>query len=178
MDIDIEFVEGNQDLLDWVSPLWAKLNAYHRRKSVNFVGYYSRLTFPQRKAILLGKAQNGLMRVELVRQKEADQYIAYSITAISAAREGEIESLYVDEAYRGKGIGDELMKRSLTWLDRHAIKVRRATVAAGNEEAADFYRRYGFFLKTMVLEKVNEKQLVQPEAEPEVKHAKRPRKKK
>lgn len=178
--MDIEFVEGNQTLLDWIKPLWTRLNTYHRHKSVNFVAYYTRLTFPQRKASLINKALDGLMRVDLVKLKEADPYIAYSVTTISAAHEGEIESIFVDEPYRRMGVGDALMKRSLEWLERHTVKVRRVAVANGNEEAAEFYQRYGFYPKMIILEQVDQKLLVQqPEGLAESKHGSpRARKKK
>ena len=177
--MDIEFVEGNQSLLDWISPLWTKLNAHHRRKTRHFVAYYSQLTFQKRKAALLAKAQDGMMRVDLVKLKDGDDYIAYSVTTISAAREGEIESIYVDEAYRKNGIGEALMQRALVWLDRHRIKVRRVSVAAGNEDALDFYARYGFYTKLTTLEQVDRKQLVIAEGDGEAKPAaKRARKKK
>ncbi len=177
--MDIEYVEGNQTLLDWIKPLWTRLNTYHRNKSHHFVAYYSRLTFTQRKAVLIAKALNGMMRVDLVKLKETDQYFAYSVTTISADHEGEIESIYVDEPYRHMGVGDALMKRSLDWLERHNVKVRRVAVANGNEEAVDFYLRYGFYPKMIVLEQVDQKLLVQPEGIVESKHGStRTRKKK
>jgi diamine N-acetyltransferase len=177
--MDIEFVEGNQDLLDWISPLWTKLNAYHRRNSHQFIVYYSRLTFQQRKAILLDKAQNGMMRVDLVRLKEEDDYVAYSVTTISSTHEGEIDSLFVAEPYRKNGIGEALMQRGLVWLDRHQVKVRRVAVETGNEDAFGFYQRYGFFPKHIILEQVDQKQLVIIEGSGEVKNGStRSRKKK
>ncbi len=155
--MDIEFVEGNQDLLDWISPLWAKLNSYHRRKSRHFAAYYDRMTFQQRKAILLAKAQNGLMRVDLVRLKDEDDYIGYIVTTISAANEGEIESLFVIEPYRKQGIGHALMQRAINWLDRHRVKVRRLVVAVGNDKALDFYEQFGFYPKYYSLEQAEQK---------------------
>jgi ribosomal protein S18 acetylase RimI-like enzyme len=177
--MDTEFIEGNQDLLDWISPLWTKLNAYHRRKSRQFVVYYNQLTFQQRKAVLIAKAQNGLMRVELVRLKEADNYFAYSVTTITATHEGEIESLYVDEPFRRMGIGKDLMTRSLEWLDRHKVKVKRLAVAGGNEETIDFYQRFGFYPKLTLLEQADQFQRLTPDGTAETKNGtKRPRKKK
>ncbi len=177
--MDTEFIEGNQDLLDWISPLWTKLNAYHRRKTRQFVVYYNQLTFQQRKAGLLVKAQNGLMRVDLVRLKEKDNYIAYSVTTISAAHEGEIESLFVDEPYRRMEIGKNLMVRSLEWMDRHKVKVKRLAVAGGNEETIDFYQRFGFYSKLTILEQVDESHGLTPEGTGATKNGtKRPRKKK
>jgi len=168
--MDIEFVEGNQDLLDWISPLWTKLNAYHRRNTHQFVAYYSQLTFQKRKTVLLAKAQNGMLRVDLVRLKEEDDYIAYSVTTISSTNEGEIDSLYVAEPYRKNGLGEALMQRALVWLDRHRVKIKRVTVAAGNEEAFGFYQRYGFFPKLTTLEQIDQKQLVIPEGAGAVKN--------
>jgi GNAT superfamily N-acetyltransferase len=155
--MDIEFIEGNQDLLDWISPLWAKLNSYHRHKSRHFAAYYDRLTFQQWKAILLAKAQNGLMRVDLVRLKDEDDYIGYSVTTISAANEGEIESLFVIEPYRKQGIGHALMQRAINWLDRHRVKVRRLAVAVGNDKTLAFYEQFGFYPKFFTLEQVEQK---------------------
>ena len=54
-----------------------------------------------------------------------------------------VEELYIREAFRGKGLGSEL----LTFLDdTYGDKVKRfrLEVTAENERAANLYRRFGY----------------------------------
>ena len=78
--------------------------------------------------------------------------MAYCITTISPDNEGEIDSIYVEERYRGHGFGDELIKRSLEWMDKKGVKKKTVRVAVGNQDAMSFYERYGFLPRSITLE--------------------------
>ncbi|KAF5089114.1 Acetyltransferase (GNAT) family protein [anaerobic digester metagenome] len=74
------------------------------------------------------------------------------MSSLSPELEGEIDSIYVDEAWRSEGIGSRLMERALEWMDENHVKKRRILVANGNNEALEFYARYGFYHRATVLE--------------------------
>ncbi|WJI09625.1 GNAT family N-acetyltransferase [Methanobacterium sp. CWC-01] len=66
----------------------------------------------------------------------------------------EVDSIYVRGGYRSQGIGDQLMKRSLEWMDEKGAKAKKILVTTGNQDALLFYRRYGFRLRRVVLEQM------------------------
>jgi predicted GNAT family N-acyltransferase len=50
------------------------------------------------------------------------------------------------------GIGQELIKRSLNWMDTENVEDMKIVVATGNEELLPFYQLFGFFPRHMILE--------------------------
>jgi ribosomal protein S18 acetylase RimI-like enzyme len=105
---------------------------------------------------LCKKYKDGLIRVDLAREKAADTLVGYCITTISRDNQGEIQSIYVEPEYRKYGIGDALMNLCLHWLDEHAVIKKVLGVGAGNEEVIEFYSRYNFYPRTIILEQVEE----------------------
>ena len=65
-----------------------------------------------------------------------------------------IESIYLDEGYRLKGIGDYLMRRHLDWMDKNGVKLKNLTIVVGNEDLLNFYKRYNFYPKLILLEQM------------------------
>jgi ribosomal protein S18 acetylase RimI-like enzyme len=49
-----------------------------------------------------------------------------------------------------------LMKRALEWLDGSNAKTKAIVVAEGNERVLDFYKRFGFYKRRIMLEQVGE----------------------
>jgi len=142
--------------IEVIRPLWAGLNAHHRAHARAFRGLYERMTFDDRKAYFAGVAAVGALRVDLAFDPAAEMCVGYCISSLSPESVGEIESVYVDEAYRSAGIGTDLVHRALGWLDANGSAVNRVSVADGNEEAFSFYRRFGFYPRRTVLEQKRE----------------------
>jgi len=126
-----------------IKPLWEKLNEHHRLSSPHFSNYYERFTFEKR----CEKFRNDdlAVRIEVATDDTRSQYAGYCISTIDGNGRGEIDSLFVEEDYRGEGIGDTLVRSALSWFDGEGAAVRSIVVAAGNDEAAAFYERYGFY---------------------------------
>jgi GNAT superfamily N-acetyltransferase len=55
-----------------------------------------------------------------------------------------IDSLFVDAAYRGRGIGDMLMRRVLAWLDDIGVRTRRVCVLAALKRCSVSLSGMGF----------------------------------
>lgn len=91
---------------------------------------------------MLAKAQSGQMLVELAIYQDAS--IAYCIATIDGKQRGEIDSLYVNEDWRGRGIGRCLLMKSLAWLKNEGTTIQQLAVREGNEKALAFYQRCGF----------------------------------
>ena len=146
---DIRLLEGNTELLNEVKPLWEKLNSYHSEKSIHFKDKYLSFNFEQRALGLCEKAKDGKLMVYLA--FDYDKLIGYCISTIDNKNLGEIESLYVEDEYRGCNIGDYFMKKSLQWMENYEVKEKRIGVAGGNEDVFSFYKKYGFYPKTTIL---------------------------
>ena len=150
MDIEnITFCSGGVELLDDIQFLWEKLNQHHAAISSHFSSDFLAKTFAGRKAALLKKYGNGKIRVEIAQVQ--GENIAYLISAICPDGVGEIESVYVDEGFRGQAIGAELMRRGLVWLAEQNAHTKVIEVAVGNERANAFYARFGFFPRVVTL---------------------------
>lgn len=65
---------------------------------------------------------------------------------------GEVESLFVEPAYRSEGIGTVLVTRGLAWMNSIGAVRKRVSVGDGNETAWAFYRKFGFYPRMTVLE--------------------------
>ena len=57
---------------------------------------------------------------------------------------GRLLGLVVDEPYRGKGIGEQLMHWTERWLREHGVDKLTLTSGAQRTEAHAFYRRLGY----------------------------------
>lgn len=51
----------------------------------------------------------------------------------------QIESIFVEEAYRGNRIGDALMKNAIEWFDDNHVEVRKLYIVYGNDNVIGFY---------------------------------------
>lgn len=64
----------------------------------------------------------------------------------------ELESMFVQETYRGQGIGERLVRSFHDWVRERGAERVSVTAYAANEGALAFYRRLGFALKNVTLE--------------------------
>ena len=141
----IEIKELSRERLGEIEPLWAKLNAHHRERSTHFVEHFSTFTFGRRQ-------QDWLRQNEVIAfvGEVAGEFVGYCVAAVSGDV-GEVESLFIDQPYRGRGLGEALMRNALEWLMPRAATIRVA-VAEGNEAALGFYRRFGFAERLTVMQ--------------------------
>lgn len=154
---DIVFMYGDHNLIDKAGLLWEKLNEYHKTNTKHFPRRYSDFTFEKRKAGLLEKVKTGsVMRIDLARDANKNVIVGYCINTVSPQKIGEIESIYVDETYRGKGIGDNLILKAVQWMNSLDVNQKIVGVAAGNEQVFAFYGRYGFCPWLTILEQKND----------------------
>jgi len=154
----IKYIETDAQGLDLIAPLWQKLNEHHKARSPHHARHFAAMTWEIRKKDLLEKSKNGAIRVDLARHKNTGVLVGYCVSTISEKRQGEIESIYIEENYRRSGIGDNLMKRAINWLDSHSVTKKIIGVASGNEEVFPFYSRYHFYPRVTILEQVEPKE--------------------
>ncbi|UCE05847.1 MAG: GNAT family N-acetyltransferase [bacterium] len=150
----IELIEGGAELLDLVKPFWEKLQAYHASVSKYFSQDIDEYAFAQRKKGLLKKVMNGKLKVDIVKCLENGNIIGYCISTIDADNVGEIESIFVEEAYRGNRIGEALMKNAIEWFDDNHVEVRKLYIVYGNDSVIELYKKYGFYPLNIVFRQI------------------------
>jgi ribosomal protein S18 acetylase RimI-like enzyme len=150
----IKYLSGDQKMLDQVRAMWEELNRYHCDRSQHFKEHYLAMTWQKRKYTLLKKAVDGAMQVEIAVEEPSDCKVGYVVSTVNSEKTGELESIYIKEAYRGLGIGDQLMRDALDWMDQNGVISKQVEVSVGNEVAWGFYGGYGFLPRKTLLKQV------------------------
>jgi GNAT superfamily N-acetyltransferase len=146
---EISYIEVDEHELDRIEHLWTNLIEHIRERSVYFGKWFEARAFEQRKAELLRKSSAGELHIDLA--VDDGVYVGYCVSSI-CCRAGEIDSIFVLKSHRSLGIGGELMKRALAWIEKKKAEKVSIAVSVGNEEALPFYQHYGFFPKHILLE--------------------------
>lgn len=132
---------GGIELLPRVETLWYELKMHHRGIDPAFPDL-STPNFELRQSGLRQKSKELL--VDCVVRKSDGLEIGYCFSTIDRNDTGEIESLYVREAFRGQGIGKDLVMRAMLWMNQKCAMAKRVSVLSGNREAIRFYEHFGF----------------------------------
>lgn len=149
---EVHYLSGGIELLDVVAPLWVKNAQHHAKVSKHFSHPTDTPRFRERRTSLEEHARLGRLRVDLARLSDGGDWVGYCISTISDQGLGEIQSFFVDEAHRCKGIGTGLLERTLAWMDASGATRKRAYTVVGNERVHTLYGRFGFLPKTVILE--------------------------
>ncbi len=150
----ITFTVHGRDDLDLIEPLWEGLAAHHRERAANapaFLGEQSAATFAARRAELLEKNRDRALRLELAFDPAAGGPVGYCVASGAPGAHGEVESIFVDEAYRNCGIGSALVEHASAWMDEIGTIEQAISVFAGNDRALPFYARHGFSPRFVIL---------------------------
>lgn len=87
---------------------------------------------------------------------EAVGYLAGRVgkrTALRPVKVAELESMYVWEGHRGRGVGARLVDEFLRWAESRGAERVSVVAYAANERAVHFYQRSGFRPKSVSLER-------------------------
>ncbi|MBN2510593.1 MAG: GNAT family N-acetyltransferase [Spirochaetales bacterium] len=131
-----------------IEPLWQKLNAIHAAESPYFRQHYAAFTFEQRIQKFLA-LDDEYIRIDTV--YNAETLCGYCIST-ALEKNGELESLFVAETERGKGLGEKLVQAGTGWMRERGCTVIRVSVSWGHESVFGFYERMGFFPRLTCLE--------------------------
>jgi diamine N-acetyltransferase len=147
---------SSKEDLDLIRPLWEKLNAMHWELSSYFSERHKMMSWEKRKSRLLEKSAEIMVDYAVNLQNEI---IGYCISTVDKEdpKTGEIDSLYIEEAWRRSGIGKAFMSRAMEWLESKGTETQKIMVAVGNERVLDFYEQYGFYPLHLVLQRINKK---------------------
>jgi GNAT superfamily N-acetyltransferase len=149
------FTVLGRDGLDLIEPLWRGLAVYHREQAAAnapaFLEEMEARTFVARRDELLAKNRDRALRVELASDPAARDPVGYCVASGVADGLGEVESVFVKETYRGRGIGSALLGHASTWMDEIGTVEQAISVFAGNDRALPFYARHGFSPRFVIL---------------------------
>jgi GNAT superfamily N-acetyltransferase len=143
-----ELLEISKEQINCIRNLWEKLNRMHYEDSVYFEDHFASLDFEERKKDILAHGEED---VKITVAKDGPRFLGYCVSSVSGAR-GEIDSLYLEEELRGRGIGRKLVERHVEWMKSKGCAAIRAAVSYGHESVVDFYHRMGFFERVVYLE--------------------------
>lgn len=74
-------------------------------------------------------------------------------SSLRIAREAELESIFVRRAFRGRGVGAQLVGAFLAWCREREMQRVAVTAYAANERAIRFYQHAGFRPASLTLER-------------------------
>jgi ribosomal protein S18 acetylase RimI-like enzyme len=137
---------------DWseiqiIKPLWEGLRDYHALLSEQAAAG----TFDKRVHQLKEKSRNGKIHILIVLDEDEEKAVGYCICSISETNDGEIDSLFIMERYRGQSIGDSLMNMTKEWFAANGTDNVSIKVQYENEIVLRFYSKHGFLPKTFIL---------------------------
>lgn len=78
----------------------------------------------------------GYIEAEIVEHYEKE---LYEIT-----KSGHINSIFVLDKYRGRGVGARLMNEAIAWMKSKGVQICTLGVVSGNDEALALYQKLGF----------------------------------
>ena len=151
----LKYIEGSKELLAKVEPLWKKLNSEHAQKTLYFKNDFLNNTFDERKESLIQKSKNGKLKIFIVESLIEKSAIAYCISSVIQYRDstiGEIDSIFIQEAFRNNGIGKRLINSSLAWFKEMKATRVISDVAIGNEDVIEFYKKSDFYPRSVLIE--------------------------
>jgi diamine N-acetyltransferase len=151
----IEYQEVAAGNMDIVAPLWDKLRKHQEVLSPNFSEHYVNRTWQARRAGLLETAGTDGMHIDMARDKDSGRLVGYCISTVSPDKKGCLESIYIEPDFRGSNIGDTFMVKALEWMKYKKAQAITLNVGVGNEAVISFYKRYGFYPRTIVLQQKN-----------------------
>lgn len=137
----------NRGEIRGIKTLWENLNAHHLSRSTHFKDHFSKFTFEKRMEGL--KKRDHFTAYVAEDDGESGGYCIATVDGLI----GEIDSLFVNEPYRGKGVGEKLMSLALEWLEWQECETIKVSIAEGNENVLGFYRRFGFAERLVVMQR-------------------------
>jgi len=149
-DLAYTVLAGDAALLSRIHPLWSELRLHHADIGGPWKQEFLDSDFDKRKAGLIAKGMRGLL---VLLAMADDVAVGYCVSTIDAAGRGEIDSLFITETHRRRGLGRRFVQQSMEWLNTNGAKPIVVLVLAGNDEAAALYESFGFQPRTITLQK-------------------------
>jgi ribosomal protein S18 acetylase RimI-like enzyme len=148
-EVVFETLESEQK--EAIRPLWDELRRLTRDMSTHFARHYEELDWNESVQKFVDPAVE--TRIDVARDGEGGRIVGYVIGSVDRARVAEVDSFYVAEPYRGRGIGRQLLERSVSWIMERCPGECRIFTAYENRAALRLYERLGFYPRLVLLNK-------------------------
>ena len=86
----------------------------------------------------------------MVKDMDTNRYVGFAYSVMDRDQKGNLKLYYLEEAYRGKGIGSKMFEDAMTFIEAHQPEETLIYVSDGNEQALNFYKSKGFKFKSLV----------------------------
>lgn len=171
MRITYEVISENN--INCIKELCNELMAYQKSKAHLHPEWFDNMSFETR----MIPSVNGAAANYIIAARDGDELIGYAYSNISKKKtysggfatlepvdffdfdtiDGEnvgcLSQFYLRDGYRNVGIGSELFKRSIEWLDSFKmVKDHFIFVSNGNDNALNFYLKRGFIKSHEILD--------------------------
>jgi len=140
----IQYKLGGAELLHQVKPLWERQRDFHAEISISFSEFFISQQFSCRREEIENKVYDNKLLVILAVDASIKRNVGYCVAVIDCKGVGEIESIYVHEAYRLNGIASKMVNSTVSWMNEYDAKEKILIVASGNENVINFYKGFGF----------------------------------
>ena len=129
-----------------VGRLWYQLSLYHE----NFARYYA--VRPDTEAILGDHVRDLMHRNCIFFVAEAggrvvgfvSGYIVMRNPQLVVDRVGKVDNIFVDDEFRGKGIGTQLLEQLFAYIKSQNVVYIELSCDFANDRALELYKRLGF----------------------------------
>jgi GNAT superfamily N-acetyltransferase len=149
---EISLLIGGPELVDRIEPLWWQLRQHHADLPTIWRATILDSSFDSRRSGLLAKAPQSML---VVIASSGDTDVGYCLSTINNDV-GEVESIFVADAYRRHGVGHSMMLRTMDWFNEQSVKTIVVDILDGNDAVQAFYAPYGFRPRAVRLQKTNE----------------------
>ncbi len=151
MTPELQYCVVGKESLDDIRSLWEDLRQHHRELPWPFAPEMDKAVFERRKQKLVSKSEGGALRIDMVKISN-QELIAYCVSSVSQDHCGEIDSMFVLPSWRGQGIGMNLIRRAILWLDEMSSVRKQVVIAHANSHALDLYAKFGFVPRTITMQ--------------------------
>ncbi len=141
-----EDVEIFRPLVDQLFKLQAERADKKWKQILSSMTIESRL-YPDFEAEVFPYADTQLI---MVKDMDINRYVGFAYSVMGRDHKGNLKLYYLEEAYRGKGIGSKLFEDAMTFIEAHRPEEILIYVSNGNEQALNFYKGKGFRFKSVV----------------------------
>ncbi|NLT98016.1 MAG: GNAT family N-acetyltransferase [Christensenellaceae bacterium] len=146
MDVVLKTLKVSE--LGRIEPLWNSLRLMHLALSSHFKEYFAQQTF-ERRCRKFRSLPEEYVHIAAA-EDESGALVGYCICSVRDET-GELDSIYVEPEYRGRGVGRNLAESGLAWLKQKGCRYIDVRGAEGNEAALPFYEKLGFCVRGTVL---------------------------
>lgn len=147
----ITYLEIKESDFNRIEGMWKELILFLQNRSRAFKEEYENKTFDKRMSPFYKKIEGGCSRLVVAVCDGVD--IAYCLSSITSDLIGEIDSLYINDSYRGHGIGAYLIEDAFAFFDSHDTVDDIVMASEGNESVLKFYEKYGFEMRYYTLKR-------------------------